>query len=399
MTSRKFHFVKKKIESLPPNDRNSKSTDMEYSDTTPGLKLFVSKNGRKSFHFRYIIGGRKRVIKIADFDCIPLDEVREIANNYRGMVNRNIDPLVERDISRDIPNLNEFSESYLKWAQSHKRSWKDDDNKLRRDILPIFGNRRLNEITGREIQEYLVMIKSKTSGAYSNRHRSLWSKIYSTALLWSVIDGENPCSRIPKFPESSGRLRYLDHTEIKRLLDVLDGYEGNVSALLLKFLLFTGLRLGETKRLRWDDLGSDGTIHIRMENAKSKKSRYVQINSMARSVLECLKKLRVNDNPYIFPGGIRGEHITSPKTMFNTVKTKAKLEDICIHTLRHTFATLSISAGTDLYVVQSQLGHANYKTTQRYAHISAQSTKTANENVAKEIDLACDNIGILYEEV
>jgi integrase len=96
-----------------------------------------------------------------------------------------------------------------------------------------------------------------------------------------VIDGENPCSKIPKFPESSGRLRYLDHAEIKRFLSVLDVYEGRVSALLLKFLLFTGLRLGETKQLKWDDFGADGAVHIRMENAKSKKSRYVQLNSMA----------------------------------------------------------------------------------------------------------------------
>lgn len=388
MTSRKFHFTRKKIEALPPNDRNSKSTDQEYSDTTPGLKLFVSKNGRKSFHFRYIIGGRKRVIKIADFDCLSLEEVREIANNYRGMVNKDIDPLVERGISREIPTLRDFAKTYIEWARVHKRSWKDDDNKLKADILPSFGNRKLNEITGKEIQTYLEKIKARTSGSFSNRHRSLWSKLFSTAILWSVIDGENPCSRVPKFPESSGRLRYLDHAEIKRFLGVLAGYEANVSALLLKFLLFTGLRLGESKRLKWADLGADGTIHIRMENAKSKKSRYVQLNSMALSVLGDLEHLRVSGNPYIFPGAKPGSHITNPKKLFNTVKRRSAIDDVCIHTLRHTFATLSISAGTDLYVVQSQLGHANYKTTQRYAHISPQRIKTATENVAKEIDIA-----------
>jgi integrase len=172
------------------------------------------------------------------------------------MVNRNIDPLAERDISREIPTLRTFSKAYMEWARHHNRSWKDDDNKLKADILPTFGERRLNEITGKEIQVYLEKIKTRTSGSCSNRHRSLWSKLYSTALLWSVIEGENPCARIPKFPESSGRLRYLDHGEIKRFLSVLDEYAGSVSALLLKFLLFTGLRLGETKRLRWDDLGA-----------------------------------------------------------------------------------------------------------------------------------------------
>jgi integrase len=386
--SRKFQFSKKKIETLPPNDRDSKSTDQEYSDTTPGLKLFVSKNGRKSFHFRYVFNNRKRVIKIADFDCISLQEVRDIAREYRGMVNKSIDPQVERDKCVTVPTVREFSVSYLQWARSHKRSWKDDQYKLISDILPAFGNRLLNEITSKEIQGYLVKIKTRSSGTNSNRHRSLWSKLFSIAILWSVIDGTNPCAKIPKYPESSGRLRYLDHSEIRRLLYTLDAYKGNVSALLLKFLLFTGMRLGETKMLKWEDLGADGTIHICMENAKSKKSRYVQLNSMALTVLEDLKKVRLPGNPFIFPGKNPGSYLTTPKKFYNAVKKKVKIEDVCIHTLRHTFATLSISAGTDLYVVQSQLGHASYKTTQRYAHISPQRIKTATENVAKEIDLA-----------
>jgi site-specific recombinase XerD len=109
---------------------------------------------------------------------------------------------------------------------------------------------------------------------------------------------------------------------------------------------------------------------------------------MALSVLEELKKHRTSGNPHIFPGAKPGGHISSPKKLFSTVKIRAAIEDICIHTLRHTFATLSIEAGTDLYVVQSQLGHASYKTTQRYAHISPQRIKTATENVAKEIGLA-----------
>lgn len=388
IVSRKFHFTKKKIEALPPNDRDSKSTDQEYSDTTPGLKLFVSKNGRKSFHFRYIINKRKRVIKVGDFDCIPLEEVREIARKYRGLVNRNIDPLNERTKMKETPTLKEFSVSYMMWARSHKRSWRDDENKLNADILPAFGDRTLDEITSRDIQEYLVKIKGRTSAANSNRHRSLWSKLYSTALLWSVIDGKNPCARIAKFPESAGRLRYLDHTEIQRFLQVLDTYGKNVSALLLKFLLFTGLRLGETRSLKWDDVEPGGVIHIRMENAKSKKSRYVQLNSLAQSVLMELETIRVTGNPYVFAGKKRGCHLMSPKKLFMTLKVKAQLDDTCIHTLRHTFASLSIEAGTDLYVVQNQLGHASYKTTQRYAHIATQRMKTATENVADEIQKA-----------
>jgi len=70
--SRRFQFTAKNIKSLPTHDRNSPATDQEYSDTeVTGLRVFVSKTGRKSFHLRYLFNGRKRVIKIADFDCLP----------------------------------------------------------------------------------------------------------------------------------------------------------------------------------------------------------------------------------------------------------------------------------------------------------------------------------------
>jgi hypothetical protein len=115
------------------------------------------------------------VIKIGDFDCIPLGEVRDIASKYRGMVNKNIDPLAKRDTAKELPTLREFSKTYIEWARFHKRSWKDDDNKLKADILPAFGERKLNGITGKEIQLYLEKIKTRTSGSCSNRPELLSS--------------------------------------------------------------------------------------------------------------------------------------------------------------------------------------------------------------------------------
>lgn len=60
MTIRRFQFTTKNIKALPIHDRNSPSTDMEYTDSEViGLKVFVSKTGRKSFHLRYLFNGRK----------------------------------------------------------------------------------------------------------------------------------------------------------------------------------------------------------------------------------------------------------------------------------------------------------------------------------------------------
>lgn len=386
--SRRFLFTAKNIRSLPSHDRNSPATDQEYSDTEViGLRVFVSKTGRKSFHLRYCINGRKRVIKIVDADCLPLHEVRAIARNYRGMIAKGLDPLEERLKRRSVPTFREFVEdSYLTWAKAHKKSWKDDDRMLTLDWLPKFGKTQLKTVTRRSIQENIMKIKQRSSGATSNRHLSLISKIFSLASEFEVFEGENPCTRIKKFQESTGRERFLSKEEIKRLLGALEEFKGNASALLIKFLLFTGLRRGEVVQILWEDIAPDfQQVRIRMENAKNNKSRFVELNSLAQAVLQELQEIRVKGNPYAFPGARAGMHLANPNKTFSAVKRKAGLGNLRMHDLRHSYASLSLAGGASLFEVQKMLGHADHKTTQKYAHISEVAIKAATENTAKEI--------------
>ena len=386
--SRKFHFTPKNIRALQIHDPNSPSTDQEYSDSeVTGLRVFVSKTGRKSFHLRYWHNERKRVIKIADADCMPLAEVRTIARDYRGMVSRGLDPLETRLKNKAAPTFREFiEESYMKWAKAHKKSWLDDEKRLSLDWLKPFGKLQLKDITRRSIQENIMSIKERSSGATSNRHLSLISKVFSLAIDLEVYVGENPCSRLKKFQESTGKERFLSKDEIKRLLGVLDELKGNVSALLIKFLLFTGLRLGEVLLLLQEDIDHDlQQIHIRMGNAKNKKSRFVGLNSLAQAVVRELGDIKVKGNPYIFPGAIKGAHLINPNKTFKVAIRKAGIDNLRIHDLRHTFASLSLAGGASLFEVQKMLGHADHKTTQRYAHVSEVAIKNATENTAREI--------------
>ena len=388
MTSRKFHFTTKNIKSLQQHDRNSPSTDQEYSDTEViGLRVFVSKTGRKSFHLRYWINKRKRVIKIGDTDCIPLTEARTIASSFRGMIARGLDPLNDRLKSKTTPLFRDFiEESFIPWAKAHKKSWKDDERMFAVDWVQTFGKIQLKDISRRSIQDNIMRIKKRTSGATSNRHLSLISKMFSLAIDLEVYEGENPCSRLKKFQESTGMERFLSKDEIKRMLGVLDEFKGNVSALLIRFLLFTGLRRGEVLQLLWDDTDQDlQKVHIRMGNAKNNKSRFVELNSLAQAVLRELQDIKVEGNPYIFPGAIKGTHLTNPNKTFMAVKRKADLGNLRVHDLRHSFASLSLAGGASLFEVQKMLGHADHKTTQRYAHVSEVAIKNATENTAKEI--------------
>jgi hypothetical protein len=76
--SRKFRFTRKAIEAIPPHSKDSLSTNQEYSsEECIGLRLLVSKNGRKSFHARFRLNSRKRIVKVCDYyPGIDLDSVR-----------------------------------------------------------------------------------------------------------------------------------------------------------------------------------------------------------------------------------------------------------------------------------------------------------------------------------
>jgi hypothetical protein len=77
-TPTRFKFTQKGIDALPPHPRDARSTEAEYTDTeVAGLKLLVSKSGRKFLYFRYNLDGRKRAIKLGEHGALSLPEARK----------------------------------------------------------------------------------------------------------------------------------------------------------------------------------------------------------------------------------------------------------------------------------------------------------------------------------
>lgn len=384
----KFKFTVKAIEALPPQDRESPSTNAEYSDEEcVGLRMTVSKTGRKFFDFRYRFRGKKRVIRIGEFPALSPADARGRANELKNMISRTIDPHAERVQRRNVPTFAEFAtQEYMPWAKQHKKSWKGDQSKLDADLLPAFGRMKISDITSRDIQQFLTKISARASPATANRFFALISKILSLGVEWQIIE-KNPCRGIKKFKESTGRERFLSKEEIKRFLSALDEYGGNVSAQAIKFLLFTGLRLSEALETRWDDVDMEkGTLLIHMDRAKSGKSRHVVLNRLAQEVLRTMLEQRATDGIFVFPGKKIGQHLSGPKRVFEAVRNKAKITEFRIHDVRHTYAsTAAGSAGVNLFLLQKLLGHGSSQMTQRYAHLTGESLRKATENVADAI--------------
>ncbi len=100
-------------------------------------------------------------------------------------------------------------------------------------------------------------------------------------------------------------------------------------------------------------------------------------------VCEALREiLRRLDNPYVFPGRVKGLHLTDLPKEWGTWVIKAGLDDFRWRDLRHTFASRLVMAGVDLYTVKKLLGHHDLAMTERYVHLAPHHLRKAVDTLA-----------------
>ncbi|NDY74254.1 site-specific integrase [Desulfobacter hydrogenophilus] len=379
----RFRFSKKALDRIPPQDRNSKSREKEYSDSEViGLRLLASKNGRKFFHLRYRFNKRKRVIAIGEYPAVSIADARKRANEFKNLVSQGLDPLMERNKISDSLSFEEFvRKEYIPFAQINKKSWKDDVNKLEKDMIKSFGKLPLAAITTRDIQQYQTRIKTRASAGTSNRHYALLNRLFNLGIEWAFIE-QNPCKRVKKFKEAGGRERYLNNDELKRFMEALKSMEPTVATYVIKILMFTGIRLSEALGLLWKNINIENGTAL-LPNTKAGKARNVILNELARQVMVDMKSFKVNK--YVFPGKNPNTHLKGIKRTFEAVKAKAGINDFRAHDIRHTFASIGINKGASLYEIQKLLGHHSSQMTQRYSHLSDQAVRDVSDGVAAQI--------------
>jgi len=115
---------------------------------------------------------------------------------------------------------------------------------------------------------------------------------------------------------------------------------------------------------------------------KAMKARSVPLNAAALAALRSLNSWMTS--PWVFPSD-NPAAATDPDNFYNRIYQpaciKAKLDDVTFHTLRHTFASHLAMADTTLYAIQKLLGHANIRTTERYAHLAPSYLKQPVERL------------------
>ncbi len=160
----------------------------------------------------------------------------------------------------------------------------------------------------------------------------------------------------------------LSPEEIARFLQAVPGLRNRV-AMITAYA--AGLRVSEVARLKVSDIDSQRMV-LRIEQGKGRKDRYVMLSAQLLAILRSYWK-QATPACWLFPGRDGTEPVdteTLHAACRAAVRDSGLAKPVSVHTLRHSFATHLLEAGTDIRIIQVLLGHARLSTTAIYTRVA-----------------------------
>jgi len=232
-----------------------------------------------------------------------------------------------------------------------------------------------------QVRSYLLHLVQErhVSWSYYNQARYALQFLYRVTLGMDWVVAEVACPKVPK------RLPViLSPDELVRFFKAANNLKHRV---ILMTTYAAGLRLSEVCRLQVEDIDSARmVIHIRQ--SKGHRDRDVMLSPRLLTILRQYWKIQ-RPRPYLFPG-CKPDQPISLRTVQKVCKLAAAAglsKPVNVHTLRHSFASHLLEAGTDLRTIQILLGHSNFSTTARYLHVSTAALKSTRSPL-DDLDLS-----------
>lgn len=237
--------------------------------------------------------------------------------------------------------------------------------------LALHYHKLPEEITEDELKNYLSCIIEENRSTSQSKFKHI---VYSMRSYFRYA-GVPMRVKLPSIKNERRLPIVLSKQQCKLLFDSTKNFKHQ---LILKLIYSAGLRVNELTKLEWQHIDVD-RMTIFIKRSKGNKDRYVPLSVHILNDL-ILFMARGITTRYIFTGGTPTEAISRSAIRFimgQAIKrTGIKKQGVCLHTLRHSFATHLLEDGLDIFSIKELLGHSRIETTLVYLHVFDQPKRS-----------------------
>ena len=231
--------------------------------------------------------------------------------------------------------------------------------------LALYFNKLPEHISEEELREYLTVLIQQ---AKSNSKTEFKHTVYSMRFYFKML-GKPMTVSLPKIKEDKNLPVVLSKQECLSLIELTKNFKHR---LILMFIYGAGLRVRELTNLKWSDINVNRMM-IHIKKSKGRRDRYVPL---AKSIVADFVQymLGFNRSEYVFfgPNAIGKMSHSGIRFLLSQAIKRSGINKtgICLHTLRHSYATHLLEDGLDIISIKELLGHERIETTLVYLHVA-----------------------------
>lgn len=342
-----------------------------------GKKTVSEKNKPFKYQLDYLLNGKRVRETIKETIFYPTDSKEERTQKER--IIKRIKAQLEIElgnaknglVSRQLQKANfiqYFEELGNKKEPNTKIAW---DNTLKH-LIEFQGKKiSFENITVKWLENFIIHLKKDLS---NNSVDVYFKKINATLnqAIKEKIIVENPIKYITKPKKEETEIVFLTREEVQKVIntDFFDNEAKNA------FLLscYTGLRISDIQSLKWSHIKND---RIQLTQTKTKNAVYIPLNENALILLDKQK----HNKEFVFKLSIHDSSVN--RTVKKLIKKAEIGKDIHFHCARHTFATLLVTSGVNIFTISKLMGHKDIKSTLVYAKVIDEEKEKAVNSMIK----------------
>ncbi len=323
-----------------------------FDDSLPNFGVRVGATGTLSFFVMYSVHGRRRRDTLGRFPVLALAEARKLARDRLARIiveGKNPHVTTAKTFGEAV---DDFFKLYCE-TQNKPSTAQETQRLMRRDWLPLFSRRLLEDIHPREIS--LEIDRKRRDRPEAARHAfSVLRKFFNWAKQHRLVK-HSPCDGLQFGFRSNPRTRVLSEIELVKVFTAADDL-GYPYAPIVHLLMLTGQRRGEIANLRWSHINeAERTVTLPRQLTKNGREHTFPYGPLAAKVIAAIPQ----QGDMLFPA--RG---CDDRPYSGWSKTKIVLDDRCrvhftLHDLRRTWATYVAELGVHPWVIEAQLNHVS----------------------------------------